>query len=71
MAFDLNNDFDCPNCDNKEEFRENMLLNGIYIPSADYLPSDFSDLNGAVQQSKRKRVSKEWILERTFDTKCD
>lgn len=35
MAFDLNDDFDCPNCGSRQEFRENMLLNGIYIPYVD------------------------------------
>lgn len=69
MAFHLNDDFDCPNCDNKNEFRENVLYNGIYIPSADYLPACNTDSNGATQQTKRKRVSKDWILEKTFATR--
>lgn len=46
MAFDLNDDFDCPNCDSMEEFRKNMLYHGIYIPSFDYLPSNFMDSDG-------------------------
>lgn len=38
LAFALKEDFECPNCDKKEEFRDQMLSNGIFIPHHDYLP---------------------------------
>lgn len=53
MAFALNDEFDCPNCDDKEIFRGNMLMNGIYIPSDDYLPPESTAVGN---QPKRKRV---------------
>lgn len=68
MAFDLNDKFDCPNCNNKEEFRANMRYYGVYIPSGDYLPA-VTCHDGTTQKIKRSRISKDWIMEQTFETK--
>lgn len=67
MAFDLHDDFDCPNCDDNEIFRKNMLENGIFIPSSDYMPSKSNDIG--TPQPKRKRVHKNWVLEHTYENK--
>lgn len=32
QAFILKDDFKCPSCGNIDEFRNNLLLNGVYIP---------------------------------------
>lgn len=69
MAFALNDDFECPSCDNQEQFRQNMLSNGIYIPNSTYLPLIVDD--DQPPQSKRKRLHKMWILESTFSTKAE
>lgn len=77
MAFSLNDEFDCPSCDNKNEFRQNMLSNGIFIPDSSYLPTinnsnDMDDdENEFLQKAKRKRVHKNWILEKIFSSKAE
>lgn len=69
MAFALTDEFDCPSCDNRDEFRENMLANGIYIPSSDYLPKPVT--TNESPKSKRRRIHKEWKLEQTFKSKSE
>lgn len=69
MAFTLADDFDCPSCDSRDEFRENMQANGIFIPSSTYMPKPV-DMN-QVPKPKRRRVHKNWVRERTFDSKSE
>lgn len=73
-AFAFTDDFDCPSCGNKEDFQHNMALNGVYIPKSDYLPNYCSQIdeepeNEIVQKPKRRRMHKNWILQRTFSNK--
>lgn len=77
-AFAFSTEFECPSCQNRDEFRKNMAMNGIYIPKDNYLPNYCSQLNGEkdvdeeeeiVQQPKRRRVHKNWIFDRTFANK--
>lgn len=72
MAFACTDDFECPSCENREQFRENMLSFGIFIPSSDYLPSTM-DSDDAIEepQAKKRRVQKNWVFDRTFETKTD
>lgn len=67
MAFALNDDFECPSCDNQDEFRENMLANGIYIPTSTYLPPAVDEHQ--VPNPKRKRIHKNWVRAATFASK--
>lgn len=70
MAFRQNDDFECPSCEDKIEFRYNMLANGIYIPSAEYIQTDsLSSEENIAPITKRRRIHKDYIYERTFDTK--
>lgn len=69
MAFALTDDFDCPACDNREQFRENMQANGIYIPSRDYMPKP-DDMN-PMPSEKRRRIHKIWTHEITFSSKSE
>lgn len=66
-------EFDCPLCGNLDDFQCNMLLNGIYVPKGDYLPSYNSVEDIEADQNepapKRRRIIKKWILERTFASK--
>lgn len=67
MAFTLNDDFDCPVCENVDFFRQNMLANGIFIPNIDYLPSTNPDEDDEeTPKPKRKRVEKNWVYDKTF-----
>lgn len=43
IAFDMRDAFKCPSYDNIDTFRENMLYNGIFIPTF----SETSDLNSS------------------------
>lgn len=60
IAFSFTDQFDCPSCGNKDEFRLNMKFNGIFIPNTDYLPnydSQIDDDDGEdeiVQKPKRR-----------------
>lgn len=63
MAFSMNDDFVCPSCDDKDEFQHNMLANGIFIPSKDYLPKPNEEIE---PQPKKRRIHKDWIFEKTF-----
>lgn len=69
MAFVLNDDFECPSCDNQDEFRENMLANGIYIPTSTYLPPAVDEHQAP--NPKRKRIHKNWVRAATFASKKD
>lgn len=70
----LEDDFSCPKCCDVDAFRENMLMNGVFIPksSAIALYTSFAADNNNVENEpprKKKRVHKDWIYERTFKTK--
>lgn len=71
-AHTLGDNFKCPLCQNVDEFRENMQLNGIYIPEsssvAQYNSDDDFDA-APPPQPKRRRVHKQWIFGRTFESK--
>lgn len=67
LAFTLNDDFDCPTCDNRDQIRQNMQAKGIFIRNGTYIPKPV-DTNKA-QESKRHRIHKNWIREKTFSTK--
>lgn len=75
MAFALNDDFECPTCENRDAFRENMLSNGIFIPSCDYLPlpsaTESDEESEERPKPKRKRVEKNWVHENTFESKAE
>lgn len=67
MAFALNDDFECPTCDSSDAFRKNMLSNGVFIPSSDYMPPTIDpEEEKETPKPKRKRVEKKWINEKTF-----
>lgn len=68
MAFSKNDDFSCPNCEDKEEFQHNMLANGIFIPDKSYLPKPMNEIE---PQAKRRRIHKDWLFERTFESKAE
>lgn len=78
-AFAFADDFDCPSCGNKDDFQNNMALNGVYIPKSDYLPNYIGDnavdeenvesQDEIIQKSKRRRIHKNWSLEKTFRNK--
>lgn len=65
MAFALKDNFKCPSCSNCDDFRENMLSNGVFIPDATYLSENVD----ATPIAKRKRVHKDWIFAQTFESK--
>lgn len=60
IVFTLNDNFDCPTCDNRDEFRRNMQANGIYIPNCNYMPKP---VEIQAPKSKRRRTHKDWIRE--------
>ncbi|XP_055307394.1 uncharacterized protein LOC129571604 [Sitodiplosis mosellana] len=66
MAFSMNDDFVCPNCNDKDEFQHNMLANGIYIPDKNYLPKPSKEIE---PNAKKRRVHKDWIFDKTFESK--
>lgn len=70
QAVQMEDDFKCPNCANSEVFRENMMMNGVFIPksSAIALYNSFDETEPGPSQKKR-RVHKSWIYERTFSNK--
>lgn len=74
LAFALKEDFECPNCDNKVQFRDQMLSNGIFIPDHDYLPSQSMEDDDEISEPpkpKKQRVEKNWIFDMTFETKAE
>lgn len=66
MAFSLFEQFSCPKCGERDEFRYNMRANGIFIPHRDYVNTKNDEIEPA---SKRKRIHKKWFLEETFGSK--
>lgn len=38
MAFSMNDDFSCPNCEEKDDFQYDILANGIFVPDTDRSP---------------------------------
>lgn len=71
-AFSFADDFDCPKCGNRDEFRLNMQMNGVYIPNGSYLPhyvSQIEEIEDPVPKSKRRRVHTNYILVETFKNK--
>lgn len=67
MAFSLNDDFECISCDNREDFRNNMRANGIFIPDNGYI-TEKQPVESSPKQKKR-RIHKNWTLEQTFKSK--
>lgn len=70
QAFELEDEFKCPNCADDEAFRENMMMNGIFIPksSAIALYQSFDETEPG-PASKKRRIHKQWIYEQTFSSK--
>lgn len=64
LAFTMADDFCCPNCQDNDDFRFNMLLSGVYIPDENYSPKQVT-IN-PVPEIKRRRMHKEWIHEKEF-----
>lgn len=74
QAFSLGDDFKCPSCKNVDDFRENMQLNGIFIPESSAVAQYTSfheqdNLAEIAPPQKRKRFHKDWIFVRTFENK--
>lgn len=67
MAFSLNDDFECISCDNREDFRENMRANGIFIPENGYVTDN--DDSTETPRPKKRRIHKSWALDQTFKSK--
>lgn len=70
MAFSLTNDFECISCDNREEFRQNMRANGIFIPDLGYISTETNSID-TQPKPKKRRVHKSWTLDRTFQSKSE
>lgn len=73
QAFNAQDDFRCPNCGDEDTFRENMQLNGIYIPKSNTM-AQYNSFNGDLDvepPQKKRRIRKDWIYERTFKTKAE
>lgn len=70
LAFLMKEEFACPKCNNKDEFRYNMLANGVFIPDNNYLPQPSTEIED-VPQAKRRRIHKNYILDRKFESKAD
>lgn len=68
MAFTHCADFKCPSCKERDEFRYNMRANGIFIPHSSYQKKTDDQ---SEPQPKRRRVHKEWFLEKSFECKND
>lgn len=84
MAYDKGIAFSCPWCGEIEAFQEDMLLNGIFIPSyegeeinndecANPRACEWAVNGGESTQPKAKlrRLNKNWLLEKTFDSMED
>lgn len=68
LAFSMKiDDFECPNCHDKDEFQHNMLANGVFIPDENYLPKPAEEIHPA----KRRRVHKDWLFVKTFQSKAE
>lgn len=67
----MGHEFQCPTCANTDEFQENVLLNGIFIPF-DGQDDEIEPTNDAVEpKNKQRRVHKNWQHHETFDNKPD
>lgn len=74
-AYQQQDDFVCPKCADVDVFRENMQMNGVYIPKSAAVAL-YSSFNGSNEtenepQQKKRRISKDWIYEKTFSCKSD
>lgn len=70
LAFSMKDEFACPVCGSKDEFQYNMLANGVYIPDDNYLPNPEAEIED-VPQAKRRRIHKNYVHEKTFESKAD
>lgn len=72
QAFELEDEFQCPACADYDEFRENMQKNGIFIPKSQAVALYRSfETTEPEPATKKKRVHKDWILEKTFSNKAE
>lgn len=77
QACQLRDDFKCPKCADVEAFRENMLFNGIFIPNNNamqlYRSFNAGDNDAIALEplAKKRRVRKDWIYNKTFNTKAE
>lgn len=67
-------DFSCPCCGNSDEFRDNLLINGIFIPKgndvARYQSFAIAEEDAQLEMpQKKRRIHKNWIFVRTFESK--
>lgn len=72
QANTLEDYFVCPKCPDVDNFRENMLLNGVYIPKSSAVALYNSLVGENVENEppqKRRRIHKEWIFEQAFKNK--
>lgn len=71
-AVELEDDFQCPTCSDYADFRDNMLANGIYIPKSRAVAL-YRSFDDSVEEppQKKKRIHKEWILEKAFSSKAE
>lgn len=70
----MQDDFICPSCFGVDNFRKNMLLNGIFIPQSSSVAqyNSFQENSESVETApplKRRRLLKDWIYHRTFNNK--
>lgn len=67
---ELEDEFKCSNCDDNDVFRENMMMNGIFIPKSNSLPlyQSFDEAEPGPTPKKR-RIHKSWLFDRTFPSK--
>lgn len=76
QAVSLGDKFKCPSCGDTDSFRENMQMNGIYIPESSgiALYRSLRDENVDVEAApptKRRRIHKDWIYQQTFSSKSE
>lgn len=70
LAFTQKDNFQCPSCENQNEFRDNMLSKGIFIPDSTYLTEESSETE-IQPKPKRRRMHKEWTFVDKFESKAD
>lgn len=72
MAFDMGRKFKCPRCGDVEQFQENLLFNGIFIPTfTDETSNADNDADVVEPNPKKRRLHKNWLHVKTFDNKSD
>lgn len=73
QAHQLADDFACPKCSDVDAFRENVLMNGIFIPNNNVIALYTSAIENDDEENqppqKKRRIHKEWIHETTFKSK--